>query len=265
MKKWPILHNKIFLGFIVILVLFLVMTVFKKSKIHETFEVKKGDILESVYGIGTVKANKSYQIKSGVTATISKILVKEGDKVKAADKLLVLDDNTVFTAPFDGVVTSLPYKAGETVFAQTGILNLVDLNDRYLLVSLEQRGALKVKVGQEAFLSFDGLRDRSFKGVVDAVYSNDADFLVRIDAAKLPLEILPGMTADVAITISIHHNSIVVPITSLNDNKVNLVDGTGQRKTVDVQLGLVDSEMAEIVSHNIHVGDKLLIRSKGKP
>lgn len=257
-----ILKNKMFLITVIIVFLIGGCLIFKKSKPNEIYEVKKGDVLESVYGIGTVKANKSYQIKLGVTATISQLLVKEGDEVKNGQKLLILDDNTSFNAPFDGTVTALPYKVGETVFAQTSLLDLVDLKDRYLLVSLEQRGALRVRKGQEALLSFDGLRDQNFKGTVNAVYSNDTDYLVRIDAADLPPQILPGMTADVAITISMHRDCIVIPITALDDNKVYVDDHSGHKKAIEVKTGLVDGEMAEIISSNLNVGQQLVLVKK---
>ena len=96
-------------------------------------------IVQSVYGIGTVTATHSFQLKLGVTGSVVDLYVKEGDSVKKGERLVNIDQ-VVYRAPFAGTVTSLPYKIGENVFAQLPILSLVNLLDRYLVVSLEQQG-----------------------------------------------------------------------------------------------------------------------------
>jgi len=68
---------------------------------------------------------------------LNALYVKEGDTVKKGDPLIKIDDS-VFPAPFDGTVTFLPYKIGEIVYPQSSALSLVDLRDRYLVVSLDR-------------------------------------------------------------------------------------------------------------------------------
>jgi len=109
--------------------------------------IQRSSITQSVYGIGTVYANRSYQLKVGVTSHIGEVFVKEGDYVKKGDKLVHIDE-TLYHAPFNGTITYLPFKVGENVFAQLPSLILVDLQDRYIVVSLEQQGALRVQRGQ---------------------------------------------------------------------------------------------------------------------
>ncbi|OGI44346.1 MAG: hypothetical protein A2150_04780 [Candidatus Muproteobacteria bacterium RBG_16_64_11] len=225
--------------------------------------IVKGAIVESVYGIGTVTATKSFQLKLGVTSTIRRLFVKEGDQVKRDQKLLDLD-GVLFNAPFDATVTLLPFKVGETVFPQAVILSLVDLQDRYMLVTLEQQAALRVRGGQKAKLSFDSLREESYDGLVEAIYSNDNNFFVRIGIAGLPPQILPGMTADVAIGISEHRDALIVPVAAIDAGKVYVKRGLGT-ETVTVTTGIVDGAMAEIVSGELREGDRLAIRKKVGP
>lgn len=222
--------------------------------------VKKDSIAESVYGIGTVYANRSFQLKVGITSHIDEVFVKEGDYVRRGDKLVHLDQ-IIYRAPFNGTVTYLPYKAGENVFAPLPTLILVDLQDRYIVVSLEQQGALRVQRGQGVKISFDSIRESSYSGKVESVYSNDKNFLARINAPNLPRQILPGMTADVAIEIQRHDNVIVVPVAAIEGDRVWIKRGHQKfPKETPVVLGFIDKDMAEVVSGDVQDGDRLLIR-----
>jgi multidrug efflux pump subunit AcrA (membrane-fusion protein) len=224
--------------------------------------LSRGPVVESVYGIGTVTARNSYQLKLGVTSTISKLFVNEGDFVKKGQKLVEIDAGTTFPAPFDGTITYLPVKAGETVFAQAVILTLADLSDRYVVVSLEQRGAVRVRQGQKARMSFDSMRDTSFEGVVQSVYSNENNFLVRIGVTDLPPQLLPGMTADVAIVIAEHQNVLSVPAAAIERGRVLVARGAGRVETVDIRTGIIDGAMAEVISGDLKEGDRVYLRRK---
>lgn len=228
----------------------------------KSVSVTRGDIIEGVYGTGTVIANKIYNLRSGVLNTITKVHIKEGDHVKKGTPLLELDGKE-FRAPFEGTITYFPYKFGENIFSQVTILSIIDFTDRYLLVDLEQEAAIRVKVGQEATLSFDSIREKNFKGKVESIYSRGQIFLARIAISHLPEAILPGMTADVAIVISVHRNATLVPILALNGDEIYLQRGFLQKsKPVKVQVGISDDKMVEILQGDIRPGDKLEINTE---
>jgi multidrug resistance efflux pump len=227
--------------------------------------LRQGAIIESVYGIGTVLANRSFQIKPGVISTIDTFYVKEGDTVKK-DAPLAKIDKVIYRAPFAGTVTYLPFKEGENVFAQVPVLTLVDLKDRYLVVSLEQQGALRIHAGQAATMSFDTIRQQSYPGVVQSVYSNGSNFLARIDVSTLPAVVLPGMTADVAIQIRKQDKALLVPVAALiNGNTLWVKHGSGIPKKVEVKVGIIDKAQAEIVSGNVQAGDRVIIKPRETP
>ena len=225
--------------------------------------IRKGPIVESVYGIGTVTATRSFQLKLGVTGTIRRLFVKEGDQVRRDQRLVDLD-GVPFNAPFDGTITLLPFKVGETVFPQAVVLSLVDLQDRYVLVTLEQQAALRVRRGQKARLSFDSLREQAYDGLVEAIYSNDNNFFVRIGIGGLPSQILPGMTADVAIGIAEQRDALIVPVAAIDAGKVYVKRGLGTT-AVPVKTGIVDGARAEIVSGDLREGERVVIRKKVAP
>lgn len=221
----------------------------------------RGRIIDAIYGIGTVAANRSFALKPGVIGTLTDLYVKEGDVVKKGERLAQVD-STLYRAPFDGVVNYLPFKVGENVFQQIPILVVTDLTNRYMVVNLEQQGALRVRPGQKAKLSFDTLRQRNYDGVVQSVYSYATNFIARIDVSQLPPEILPDMTADVAIVIGERDNVLLAPIPALDGDSVWVKRGQELPRRVPVKTGIVDDRMAEIIEGDVNEGDQLLIRRK---
>jgi multidrug efflux pump subunit AcrA (membrane-fusion protein) len=256
--SWIKKYKKLFALLCLMLIITLTFCLYKKKQPQENLSapLKKGSIIECVYGIGTVKANKSYQLKSGIASKINNIFVKEGDLVKKGDKLIEME--TTFLAPFDGTVTSILYPVGETIFPQSNILQIVDLSDRYIIVTLDQNGILHIKKGQKTKLNFDGMRDNSFEGIVTAIYPNNNQFIVRIDIPNLPQQILPGMASDISIEISTHDNVLLVPLAAIDKSTV-LVKTGKKIKTLPITLGLNDGIMAEVTSSELKEGDRLIL------
>ena len=226
-----------------------------------TEPLKKGTVMDTVYGIGTVTATRSYSIKPGVIQTLKSLYVKEGDFVKK-DQRLAHIDSIDYKSPFDGVVNYLPFKEGENIFAQVPTLVVTDLGDRYIVVNLVQQGAMRVKPGQRAILSFDSFRDIKYEGSVTSVYSYNGNFLARIDVKNLSSEILPDMTADIAIVINELKDVLIIPTVAYENGVVWLKRGHGVPTSEHVKLGVIDDLNAQVVEGDIHEGDQLIIRKK---
>jgi multidrug efflux pump subunit AcrA (membrane-fusion protein) len=259
-KKWIL----IFLGILLILVL-LAFLIFRRQTLQErslSAPIKRGNVIESVYGIGLVKTSKIYDLKPGVVNSVEQIFVKEGDEVKKGDRLVLSGDGPIVKAPFDGTVVWIPVNVRENIFPQMVVVRVVDLKSRYMVATLEQRAAIKVKNGQKARVSFDGFRDETFDGVVEGIYSNENNFNVRIRVNQMPDQILPGMTGDVAIGIQEHHDVLVVPVAAIQNGSVE-VQRKGWKKSIPVKTGIVDADVAEIISGELHEGDRLIL-PKGK-
>ena len=226
--------------------------------------IKRGTIVDATYGIGTVTATRSYSVRPGVISTITDLYVKEGEFVHKGKRLANIDQ-VIYSSPFDGVVNYLPFKQGENIFTQLPVVVVTDLSNRYLVVSLEQQGALRVSGGQKAKISFDSLRSQTFDGVVASVYSYNNNFLARIDVSSLPTAILPDMTADVAIVIRELKDVLLVPTAALEKDTVWVKRAHQLSTQVSLKLGVVDGALAEVVSGDLHEGDQVLIRKKAGP
>jgi len=224
--------------------------------------IKRGNITDTVYGIGTVTAYKRFSFNPQVSNTVIESFVMEGDTVKKGTRLLNTGAGDTHVAPFDGIVNFFPYRRGENAYPSSPMMVITDMHDRYVLVSMEQQGAMRVRTGQEVKISFDSLRDKVFEGKVSAVYSYLGNFYARITVADLPDFILPDMTCDVAIVIGVHENAILIPASAFVAGKVWVKRGAGLPHETKVKLGIIDATHAEVVDGDIQPGDEVEIRTK---
>lgn len=223
--------------------------------------VTKGPAVEAIYAIGKVEATRTFQAKAGVASGIERIPVREGMVVKKGDLIVAFSEGNVVRAPFDGVVTRVEYKVGESVFAGNLIAEVTDPSEYELRVVLDQRAAVKVRRGQKAKLSFDGLRDLELFAEVRTVYTSSSQFTVTLDTKVLPKEILPGMTADVAIEVAVKPEVLLIPASSLQAGRVERVRD-GRRQMIEIKTGLVNADKVEVTEGDLVVGDQVVVRLK---
>lgn len=229
-----------------------------------TVQPRRGPLIEAVYGIGTVRSARVYHLQIGISSSVDRLFVREGDLVEAQTQLIKLNDLPVFRAPFAGLVTSLPFSEGETIFPQVRILELVDPVDRYLEVALEQEGILRVRRGQPARFRFESLRGERFEGKVRSVFPGEGQFLVQIEQEGLPAEVLPGMTADVAIEVSRKEDVLLIPMNAIDAGRVRILR-EGKRKKIDVRIGAVDGAWAEVLSGDLKADDEIILKQAEAP
>lgn len=223
--------------------------------------VTKGPAVEAIYAIGKVEATRTFQAKAGVASGIERIPVREGMVVKKGDLIVAFSEGNTVRAPFDGIVTRVEYKVGESVFAGNLIAEVIDPSEYELRVVLDQRAAVKVRRGQKAKLSFDGLRDQELFAEVRTIYTSSSQFTVTLDTKGLPKEILPGMSADVSIEVAVKPEVVLIPAASLQAGKVERVRA-GRRQMLEIKTGLVNADKVEVVEGDIIAGDQVVVRLK---
>jgi multidrug efflux pump subunit AcrA (membrane-fusion protein) len=225
---------------------------------QETVKPKMGNVVESIYGLGTVTADQVYNLRAGLTQYVRKLLVKEGDLVQSGQPLVQLD-SVLMRSQINGTVTNVSYKDGELVPPQVAIVTVTNLDHLFLEVSLEQQSILRVKKGQPVYVSFESLRNEKYEGMVSSIYPRDNQFIVRIELKHWPTGVLPGMTADVAILVGKKTNVLLIPISSIVAGQVTRVRAD-KKERVPIKLGVIDGEWAEVTSENILETDELVTR-----
>ncbi|MBD3670544.1 MAG: efflux RND transporter periplasmic adaptor subunit [Gammaproteobacteria bacterium] len=216
-------------------------------------------MVEAIYGLGKVKTDNFYEIKLGVINTVQELYVREGDKVSQGDKLVRMESNTVFRAPFDGTVTLIAFRESQSVFPQQTILRLEDLTNKYIEVSLEQQGALRVQKGQPVRVVFESVRGNVLNGQVDSIFPRNDEFLVHVRVKGLGDNVLPGMTADVSIEVGHKENVLLVPLSGISSGRVR-VRRDDRTVVVPLKIGGVDGNWAEVVEGDIQAGDQIIVQ-----
>ncbi len=147
---------------------------------------------------------------------------------------------TEYRAPFDGVITNLPVREGETVVP--GIQNmpgstLMTVADTSLItaeVKVDESDVVNVQLGQPAEITIDAIPKEKFKGVVSEIGGNAVlrstgvstaqttssgqeakDFKVVIALQSPPPNLHPGLSATARITTAKRAGILAIPIQAL--------------------------------------------------
>lgn len=254
MKKFSIIFTIIILTLVGTLVF-----INQKNKQYDLISPKIGPINEAIYGLGTVKSDEKFSFKIAVPKTIKNIFVHEGDEVKRGQKILQFNDDMTVFSPFEGTVFNLPYHVGENVFTDRPVVEIENANKLYVEALLDQQSSMRVKKSYSVRISFEDIQNQFFKGIVDSLYHSNGQFIARVNIPELPKEILPGMTADVAIEVAQKNQALLIPVRSVQLGYV-LIERMGKREKIPIKLGIMDQEWAEVVSDNIKATDLILLK-----
>jgi len=147
---------------------------------------------------------------------------------------------TTYAAPFDGTITNLPVREGETVVI--GIQNspgstLMTLADMAVItaeIKVDETDIVNVKLAQPADVTIDAIPKKTFKAVVTQIGDNAIvrstgvstsqtesasqeakDFKVVVTLQDPPPDLRPGLSATAKITTATRSNVVTIPIQAL--------------------------------------------------
>lgn len=248
------------IGSVLVIVLIVTSYFFIRNSQSNRLGIERGSLVEAVYALGTVRPVDSFSLKFGIAASVREIFVEEGQTVTKGEALLVNDSGITFRSPFNGTLTKLNVAKNETAMPGIPILEIQNLKEVYISVSLDQESALRVKPGQAVQLSFESIRGNVYKGKVERIYPSNGQFLVRIEPQELPQGILPDMTTDVAIEVSSKENAILVPLVAVDRGKITRFRN-GKRDKIEIRIGAINSEYGELLQGDLIEGDEVLVKN----
>lgn len=217
-----------------------------------------------------LKTSNARVARAGCHAAKSQI-EQARSRITAANATL---DRMVLRAPFDGIVADISGELGEYATpSPPGIptppaIDLID--DRCLFVSapIDEVDAANIKVGQNAKITLDAIKGKSFAGRVKRIapYVLEIEKQARtveveVDFTDPPTEqnLLAGYSADVEIVHASHPNVLRIPTQSLQEGKLVLVykpDGMLDARSVTTGLG--NWEQTEILS-GLAEGERIVL------
>lgn len=202
---------------------------------RQDYDTQKANWQSAEAGLAQAQA-KVAQARAQEDSADRHISMADANLTHAADVL----QKTTYSAPFDGIITNLPVREGETVVV--GIQNspgstLMTLSNMSIItaeVEMDETDIVNVKLGQPAEISIDAMPKRTFKGVVTEIGDNAIvrstgvatsqettanqeakDFKVVVTLTDPPPDIRPGLSTTAKITTSTRTNALSIPIQAL--------------------------------------------------
>lgn len=149
-------------------------------------------------------------------------------------------DKTYYFAPFEGLVTNLPVREGETVVIGiqnspgSTLMTIADMSIITAEVKVDETDIVNVKMGQPAEVTIDAIPNKSFKGTVTEIGNNAVvrstgvstsqqtiaseeakDFKVVVTLQNPPENLRPGLSTTAKITTATRQNALAIPIQAL--------------------------------------------------
>jgi HlyD family secretion protein len=210
-----------------------------------------------IVSIGSSKLEYSQReiIKTEVSGTITKTIVKEGSFVKKGDLLVTMknDDlikeikeindktdelnnqlekegdilnNYSIRSPIDGTIIKSDFVIGSMISNGTELFEIINNRDMQLTVSLDELDVTYIKVGQEAFISLDAVPqtiENPIKGEVSSIaFESTGEYgitlfpvVIKIIADSEAIGVKSGMNANAKILIENKKNILKLPIDSV--------------------------------------------------
>lgn len=147
--------------------------------------------------------------------------------------------NTRIEAPFDGLVGRRFLDRGAFATTNRPVFSVVDLDSVRLSISLVERDAARVEVGQTATIALDAYPGETFEGRIARISpvfdpaTNTAEAEIEIDNPDARLR--PGMYANVAVEFGGDGEALLVPRQAVHDegrDRVVYVVDTGEEDAV---------------------------------
>jgi HlyD family secretion protein len=144
-------------------------------------------------------------------------------------------ERTIIRAPVDGTVILRNVDAGQTVAAslQAPVLFTIaqDLRDMQVEAAIDEADVGRLRVGMPAAFGVDAFPRRNFFGEIRQIrkspqnVQNVVSYIVVISAANPDFALLPGMTANVRVTVDRRDSVLKVPNAALRFRPPGASDG----------------------------------------
>jgi len=199
------------------------------------YDMQKANHQTAVAGLAQAQARVA-QAKAQKESAEGRIEQASANLTHAADVL----KKTTYQAPFDGVITNLPVREGETVVVGiqnspgSTLMTLADLSVITAEVKVDETDIVNVQMGQSAQVTIDAIPKKTFKAVVTQIGDNAIvrstgvstsqqistsqeakDFKVVVTLQDPPEDLRPGLSATAKITTATRGNALTIPIQAL--------------------------------------------------
>ncbi len=219
------------------------------------FDTKRAAYGTATAQLGQAKA-KLAQANAQMDSSKRRIGQNDANLRHAADVL----SKTEYRAPFDGVITNLPVREGETVVIGiqnapgSTLMTIADVSIITAEVKVDETDIVNVQLGQAAEVTIDAIPKQRFKGIVTEIGNNAVlrstgvstaqttsssqeakDFKVVVTIQDPPPNLLPGLSTTARITTASKSSSLAIPIQALTIRQRSDLAPEKKSKEAEVQ------------------------------
>ncbi|HEY4962616.1 MAG TPA: efflux RND transporter periplasmic adaptor subunit [Terriglobales bacterium] len=218
------------------------------------------DTKKAAYGTATAQLGQAKAKLAQAKAQMDS--AQRGIPQNAANLRRVTDvlSKTEYTAPFDGVITNLPVREGETVVIGiqnapgSTLMTIADVSVITAEVKVDETDIVNVRLGETAEVSIDAIPKQRFKGIVTEIGNNAIlrstgvstaqstsssqeakDFKVVVTIQDPPSNLLPGLSTTARITTASRNSSLAIPIQALTIRQRSELEPEKKSKEAAVQ------------------------------
>ena len=200
-------------------------------------------------------------------------------------------NETVITAPMDGIVVGEPLTAGSMAVQgnsnPTVILRIADLSEKLIKAKVDETDIGSIRVGERANFTVDAFPDEKFSATVMKISQTDTNnswdsssssssssssnsviyYYVTFNAPDPQNLLLPAMTARLDIVVGQSKNALCVPIGAIKtDGQGSYVEkivkderGKDTAEKVYLTIGMYGEEYVEVTADNLNAGDDISV------
>jgi HlyD family secretion protein len=227
------------------------------------FQTAKAGLAQAQARVAQAKAQKDSSERH--------IAQNQANLTHAADVL----QKTTYAAPYDGMITNLPVREGETVVIGiqnspgSTLMTLADMSVITAEVKVDETDIVNVRLGQPAEVTIDAIPKKTFKAVVTEIGNNAIvrstgvstsqqtsasqeakDFKVVVTLQDPPENLRPGLSATAKVTTATRKAALTIPIQALTGrSRADLKAASGEKS--EVQAAVPSAEAS-----NSNGGDK---------
>jgi HlyD family secretion protein len=201
----------------------------------QDYDTKKAAWESAQAGLAQAKARVD-QAKAQMDSAQKHISQNQANLTRVADVL----QKTLYEAPYDGVITNLPVREGETVVMGiqnapgSTLMTLADMSVITAEVKVDETDIVNVRMGQPAEVTIDAIPHKTFHGTVTEIGDNAIvrstgvstsqatstseeakDFKVVVTLSDSPPDLRPGLSTTAKITTATRNDVVSIPIQAL--------------------------------------------------
>ena len=201
----------------------------------QDYDVKKAAWESADAGLAQAEARVA-QAKAQKDSMDKHITQNQANLTRVSDVL----QKTTYEAPFDGVITNLPVREGETVVIGiqnspgSTLMTIADMSVITSEVKVDETDIVNVHLGQPADVTIDAIPHKVFHGIVSEIGDNAIvrstgvatsqatstsqeakDFKVVVTLSDPPADLRPGLSSTAKITTATRSRVLSIPIQAL--------------------------------------------------